>query len=220
MAATGSQGRPGLLYRLAVAFVSRSRNLMRFRIRTGWLRLRLGLVQRMAGARVSIGRRVCLGRRVQVFLLPGGELEIGDGVRLHDDVMLVIHSGARLTLGPGAYVGPGGEVHARELVEIGAGCLLAGQVVVIDHDHAFDLVSPVREKEVVSSPVRVGDGCWLATRVVVARGATIGRHSVVGAGAVVTSEIPEGSVAGGVPARVLREHSRTEHPDRPRTEPE
>ena len=204
MATSVPPARPGLLYRLAVAGKTRLRNFIRFRCRPAWLRMRLGLVRRGAGAQVQIGRRLSLGRGVRVYLLPGGELEIGEGARLHDGVVLVIHQGARLSIGRGVYVGPGGEIHARERVEIGAGCLLAGQVTVIDHDHVFDLVSPVREKEISASAVTIGEGCWLATRVVVARGATIGRHSVIGAGAVVTTEIPEGSVAGGVPARVVR----------------
>jgi acetyltransferase-like isoleucine patch superfamily enzyme len=180
------------------------RNLVRFGLRPAWLRVRLGWTAWGNRASARIGRGLSLGRGVQIFLLPGSELVLADRVRLCDGVVLVAREGARLEIGEGTYVGPRSELHAAAAVTVGASCLLAGDCLVIDHDHAFDLVGPVREKELVSRPIVVGDGTWLATRVLVAAGSTIGPSSVIAGGASVTGDIPSGSLAGGVPARILR----------------
>ena len=56
-----------------------------------------------------------------------------------------------------------------------------------------------------AEPIVVGDNVWLSAGVIVCPGVTIGDDTVVGAGAVVTRDLPAGVVAVGVPARVLRE---------------
>jgi acetyltransferase-like isoleucine patch superfamily enzyme len=52
--------------------------------------------------------------------------------------------------------------------------------------------------------VNIGDGAWLAARVTVLPGAQIGAGAVIAAGSVVSGHIPDGAVAGGIPARILR----------------
>ncbi|MBS2024318.1 MAG: hypothetical protein JST92_18095 [Deltaproteobacteria bacterium] len=56
-----------------------------------------------------------------------------------------------------------------------------------------------------SAPIVLEPGCWLGARVTVLAGVTIGRGAVIAAGAVVTKDIPPNTLAGGVPARVIRE---------------
>ena len=55
-------------------------------------------------------------------------------------------------------------------------------------------------------PVRIGWGSWLGTNTVVLPGVSIGRHVAVGAGAVVTSDLPDNAVAVGAPARVVKQY--------------
>jgi acetyltransferase-like isoleucine patch superfamily enzyme len=88
-------------------------------------------------------------------------------------------------------------------IDIGADCLLAPGVFVTASDYGTSaghriLDQPRRERD-----VRIGDDCWLGTGVVVVAGVEIGDGCVVGAGAVVTRSLPPGSVAVGVPARVV-----------------
>jgi acetyltransferase-like isoleucine patch superfamily enzyme len=88
-------------------------------------------------------------------------------------------------------------------VHVGADCLLAPGVFVTASDYgtaagARLLDQPRRERD-----VRIGDDCWLGTGVVVVAGVEIGDGCVVGAGAVVTRSLPPGSIAVGVPARVV-----------------
>ncbi len=79
-------------------------------------------------------------------------------------------------------------------------------VYVTDQNHAFDrLDTPIGRQASPEHPVRIGAGSWLGTNAVVLPGVTIGRHVAVGAGSVVTSDLPDHTVAVGVPARVIRE---------------
>lgn len=56
-----------------------------------------------------------------------------------------------------------------------------------------------------AKPIHIEDGCWIGARVTVLGGVRIGRGSVVAAGAVVTRDVPENCLVGGVPARLLRQ---------------
>ena len=92
-----------------------------------------------------------------------------------------------------------------EGIEIGDNVLVGSSVTVLDSD--FHEIDP--EKRVGGNPktgkVVLGDNVWIGDRVMILKGTTIGKNSVVAAGAVVSGEFPANVVIGGVPARVIRE---------------
>ncbi len=113
-----------------------------------------------------------------------------------------IFSRAGARIGPRAYVGP--RCHLG-LAHIGADALLAADVHVTSGAHIHgtnDTSVPIRDQQGTVSVVTIGQGAWIGSAAVVM--ADVGRDSIVGAGAVVTSPIPDGVVAVGVPARVIR----------------
>jgi maltose O-acetyltransferase len=89
-------------------------------------------------------------------------------------------------------------------VRIGAACQVAPRVQFITATHPID-PEPRRIGWESAKPIVLGDNVWLSSGVIVCPGVTIGDHTVVGAGAVVTRDLPAGVVAMGVPARVIRE---------------
>ncbi|MGZ4171241.1 MAG: acyltransferase, partial [Solirubrobacteraceae bacterium] len=91
-------------------------------------------------------------------------------------------------------------------LRIGRGVLTARGIYIADHTHEFtDPQTPVREQGLTQvAPVEIGDGAWLGENVVVRPGVRIGRGAVVGANSVVTADVPDGGVAVGAPARVVR----------------
>ena len=113
----------------------------------------------------------------------------------------------RLHVGDGTSIAGHCVISAVEQVTIGRSVLLARNVYVSDHSHAFDDRSlPVLEQGVADvAPVEIADGAWLGQNTVVTPGVRIGRGAVIGANSVVTSDVPDGTVAVGVPARVIRE---------------
>lgn len=123
-----------------------------------------------------------------------------------------VFSSTAATIGPRAYVGPGCHLG---WVNIEADALLAAGVHIPSgaHTHGIDDPSkPIREQPTRKTPVRVGAGSWIGSNAIVL--ADVGSEAVVGAGAVVTRPVPSHTVAGGVPARVLRDRH---HPLKSRT---
>ena len=90
-------------------------------------------------------------------------------------------------------------------IEIGDKVLVGSSVTVLDSD--FHDISP--EKRIGGTPktgkVVIADNVWIGDRVTILKGTTVGKNSVVAAGAVVSGEFPANVVIGGVPAKVIRE---------------
>ena len=113
-----------------------------------------------------------------------------------------IFSSASASIGDRAYVGP--RCHLGWAL-IGDNALLAAGVHVPSGSKTHgidDLTIPIRDQPTTKAPVRIGNGTWIGSAAVVM--ADVGRDSVIAAGAVVTRPIPDRTIAGGVPARVLR----------------
>ena len=102
-------------------------------------------------------------------------------------------------------------------ITIGATCQIAPRVQLLTATHPVD-PSARRDGWEYGKPITLADNVWLGGGVIVCPGVSIGQDTVVGAGAVVTRDLPAGVVAAGVPARVLREigdGDRVEVPGRP-----
>ncbi len=90
-------------------------------------------------------------------------------------------------------------------VSIGSHVNLAQGITVTALNHVFaDGGKRIDEQGVQTQPVTIADDVWIGANAVVLPGVSIGRHSVVAAGAVVTKDVPEGSLVAGVPARVIK----------------
>jgi acetyltransferase-like isoleucine patch superfamily enzyme len=113
----------------------------------------------------------------------------------------VVRIGARCVIGKGS------AVIGHQHIEIGDDVWTGNHVYVTDANHGYvDLEQPVGRQFAAPRPVRIGSGSWLGHGALVVGGATIGEHVVVGAGAVVTGDLPDYSVAVGNPARVIRRY--------------
>jgi acetyltransferase-like isoleucine patch superfamily enzyme len=159
-------------------------------------------------ARYRLRRATAIGRWVKVEGRPvirnRGTLIIGDRAHLNSTIVrseLVTYSGGRLEIGARTFVNYGCSIAAHERISIGRNCLIGPYVNIIDNQYHSLLDRMTRPP---SSPVVIGDNVWIGTRAIILPGVTIGDHAVIGAGAVVTHDVPARSVAAGNPARVLR----------------
>ncbi len=107
-------------------------------------------------------------------------------------------------MGPHGYIGPGCEIPAN--VRIGKYVMIASEVLITGNDHIIDKpgVAIIFSGRPTSRPTTIQDDVWIGSRAIVMRGVTIGRGSVVAAGAVVTRDVEPYSIVGGVPARKIR----------------
>jgi acetyltransferase-like isoleucine patch superfamily enzyme len=130
---------------------------------------------------------LCIGRR-------------GKGFTAARDVTIVSPAGLRL--GQDVYFAKGTWVNAFGGVEIEDEVMLGPYVVISSTTHGFRDGSVYRGGTHPAA-VKIGRGSWLAAHVAVAAGVTIGRGALIGANAVVTDDVPDNVLAGGVPARVI-----------------
>ena len=116
-------------------------------------------------------------------------------------VEFVARKGARIVIGDHTFINYGSSISAFEMVMIGRHCFLGHYTFIIDnseHDIRQHLMLPP------SKPVVIEDHVWIASRVIILPGVRIGCHAVIGAGSVVTKDIPPYCVAVGNPARIVR----------------
>lgn len=140
---------------------------------------------------IHIGRDVLIGPQVALSagMVPGQPLVSDEIVRIGDRCL----------------IGRGSSIAGHLSIEIGDDVYFGPNVYVTDQNHGFDRPDlPIGRQLQPERPVVIGPGSWLGTNVVVLPGVTIGRQVAVGAGSVVTTDLPDGVIAAGVPARVLR----------------
>lgn len=131
-----------------------------------------------------------------------GRLVLGAHVQLDGrlfPVRLTTLPGAVLEIGRGCYLNRGTAIAAARSVRLGEDCLVGEWVSILDTDF-----HPVHgDQPVAVSPVEIGNNVWLGNRATILRGVHIGDHAVVGAGAVVTHDLPARAIAVGNPARLV-----------------
>ena len=110
--------------------------------------------------------------------------------------------GKNITLGRRVFINSGCRFQDQGGITIGDDCLIGHNVVIATLNHDM---RPSRRADLIPHPVVIGRNVWLGANVTVLPGVTIGGDAVVGAGSVVTKDVPAGSIAVGSPARVVRE---------------
>lgn len=172
-----------------------------------WRFIRLRLTHRdvVVTGPLFLGRRVTFERRRNL-----GRIIVGRWVHIGDGTVLRAHEGT-LRIGDKCVFGQNNTVNCHLDVSIGSDCIIADWVYVGDFDHRTELTSlPIRSQGLIKSPVTVEPDVWLGVKSTILRGALIGRGSVIAANSVVRGAIPEYSIAGGVPAKVLVDRRRRE----------
>lgn len=171
---------------------------------------KLPLAREVALGRLYL-RRCARGPYVRVVgrpflrIAPTGRIELGERVRIISEITraeLAVGPGARLVIGARTFLNYGCSLGATQLIQIGERCLVGNYVNIIDNNF-HDLYD--RTRMPAPQPVIIEDDVWLGTRAIVLPGVHIGRGAVVGAGSVVTDDVPAWSVVAGNPARVVRQ---------------
>jgi acetyltransferase-like isoleucine patch superfamily enzyme len=163
----------------------------------GLLLLGRPIVNRAAGSRITIGSGVTLC---------SSSRHAGLGVD-HPVILRTMRPGAEIQIGDRCGIS-GGTILAVRHIEIGADCLLGANVTVVDSDfHPLDARrrhDPPESDAIAVAPVRIESNVFIGTNAIVLKGVTIGSNSVIGAGSVVTTDIPANVIAAGNPCRVIR----------------
>ncbi|MDX6698235.1 MAG: hypothetical protein QOE65_1632 [Solirubrobacteraceae bacterium] len=185
--------------------------LLRFMRRHGMLNLSYGrLILRLGWLKLRWGRR--LRTDGLCFVGPGVKLEIGRGAVLHlgrwswlgHGCKVRVHEG-EVSIGAKTVLGQECTISAFQHISIGRECVVADRVMLIDFDHGIvEVERPIRHQGIYKRDVNVGNNCWIGYGACILRGVTVGDNCVIGTNAVVTKQVPDNAIIGGVPARVIR----------------
>jgi acetyltransferase-like isoleucine patch superfamily enzyme len=167
---------------------------------TPWQRLRLKT--QLAFHSVHHGSALELEGRLPL-IHNAGQIRLGDHVVLRSAqarVELHTFSSGYLSIGHHSYLNQGCTLAATDRIEIGERCLI-GEFVAI-HDTHFHRTEPARP--VTTAPIRIGHNVWIGHRAIILAGVTIGDHAIIGAGAIVTKNVPARTIVAGNPAKPVR----------------
>lgn len=134
---------------------------------------------------------------VRKFFYRLSGLRLGRGATLHMGVRFFFPG--NITIGEGTIVGDHAFLDGRSAISIGKHTDIASQVMIYNSEH--DLNDP--SFKAIEEPVTIGDYCFIGPRVIILPGVHIGHGAVVAGGAVVTKDVPAGSIVGGIPAKVI-----------------
>lgn len=109
--------------------------------------------------------------------------------------------GKNITVGKNVFINSGCHFQDQGGITIGDGVLIGHNVVLATLNHDF---SPKKRSTLHPAPIVIGENVWIGSNATVVPGVTIGNGSIIAAGAVVTKNVPENVVAGGVPAKIIK----------------
>ncbi len=154
--------------------------------------------QVQAGKNVYIGKHCALKGKSNIVL--------DDGVTVRPYAQ-IWSGGGTVRIGRGPEIGERCRISIANSLEIGEKVLLSPNVYITDCDHEYRNIDvPVIEQGIVQKgqAVSIGDGSYIGINTVIVGNVKIGKHCVIGANSVVTKDVPDYSVAVGIPARVIK----------------
>lgn len=158
---------------------------------------------------LKIGRGANLGRCV--INIAGNArqgkpyaVEIGEGTLIHDSTIIATHGGF-VHIGNKVSLHPFSVIYGYGGVSIGNGTRIATSTVIVASTHGMDDPDSKIADSWTGEGIVIGEDVWLGAGVRILDGTKIGNQSVIGAGAVVTKDIPDAVVAVGVPAKVVKQ---------------
>jgi len=165
---------------------------------------------------VKLGRGAMAQGRARIQCL-AGTISLGDGVILrsrdfgyHTQIaaptkLMTDTPDARIEIGERSRLN-GTTVHAKSQIKIGADCFLAAGTTIVDsHGHAMDAALRAAGKRDRPAPISLGNRVWTGQGVIILKGVTIGDDVIIGAGSVVSTDLPPKTLCSGQPAQVLQE---------------
>jgi len=200
-----------MLYRLQrVMFIARVRLL------ATWHRAKIDLhvapdVRIARGVRIEVEPRtrmeVRLGPRTRFddgvyLMLRGGRIDCGPDTWLRRDVILNVSG--ELTFVDGNIMSWGTTIHCAESVRLEPLASAAEDVTISDSAHYFTTPDTFFYRNTRTRPVVIGANTWLCPKATVTQGVRIGSHCIIASNSVAISDVPEGHLASGVPARDIR----------------
>jgi acetyltransferase-like isoleucine patch superfamily enzyme len=165
--------------------------------RWAWLKLRWrGRLQTDGICFVCPGVKFEIGREAKVELGRWSWIGHGSKIRAHE---------GQVSIGAKSVLGQECTISAYQNISIGRECIIADRVMMIDFDHGVvEVERPIREQGIYKRDVVIGNNVWIGYGACLLRGVIVGDNAVIGTSSVVTCDVPDNAVVGGIPARLIR----------------
>jgi len=154
--------------------------------------------------RISLGKKVQLARSVSLLTGSQGYISVGSlsGIGCFTMLQAV---GGNISIGEDTTIGEFSSLYGQGGLQIGNNVMIAAGCRIIPNQHTFDdPYATINKQPCRSSGITIHDGVWIGANVCILDGVTIGGGAIVGAGSVVTRDIPDYAIAVGVPAKVIK----------------
>lgn len=141
--------------------------------------------------------------RTKLYIRENGRLLIHGYNQIGCGSLIWVLEGGQISFaGEGTFTAGKNLIVSKEQVRIGRGVQIAWGVTISDHDFHRTYANGIQNIE--TAPVSIEDGVWIGMNATILKGVTIGERAIVGAGAVVTKDVPARSMVAGVPAKVIK----------------
>jgi acetyltransferase-like isoleucine patch superfamily enzyme len=126
----------------------------------------------------------------------------------HRVIIVALESKSQILIGSGTGIS-GAVIHCRSSIEIGRFVGIGANVKIFDHDfhpiHYLERRLGAISENIKTKPVVIEDDCWIGGNVIILKGVTIGRGAIIGAGSVITKDVPPFTIWAGNPAKFVRD---------------
>lgn len=154
---------------------------------------------------IKSGKSCVIKRNSEFHLTDNAILEIGNNVTIQE------YSFFQLTMpkpvvkiGDEVVIGRYNMITAKGNITIGSYTRTGAFVQILDQSHGFEKDKLIMDQEAIIEDTFIGEDCWIGTGAKILKGVTIGNGVVIGANAVVTKDIPDNAIVGGVPAKIIK----------------
>jgi acetyltransferase-like isoleucine patch superfamily enzyme len=158
------------------------------------------------GERIKTGKNVFIDDKVLIYQEPqAGTVQLADRVKIHEDTHILVGRGGSVNIGADTSIHRGCQIESYQAsINIGCRVEIAPRCAFQSFDHGMEPELPISKQPLTTKgPINIEDDAWLGYGVIVLSGVCIGKGAVIGAGSVVTRDVPSGAIAVGVPARVV-----------------
>lgn len=162
---------------------------------------------------LALSKNCFIGDGVTIYQdRDGKNVVLMEGVHIHQRTTLQTGKGGKIIIGKGSHIQPSCQISAyKGSVHIGKNAEIAPNCAFYPYDHSFFPNVPVRKQELQSKgDIVIGNNVWIGYGVVILAGVHVHDGAVIGAGSVVTNDIPENKIAAGNPARIINSRDRLE----------
>lgn len=154
---------------------------------------------------IVAGKNCVIKHNSEFHLTDGAVLKIGNNVVIQDYAFIQLTKpNPRVTIGNDVVIGRHNMITAKGNITIGSYTRIGAFVQILDQGHGFEKNKLIMDQNAIIEDTTIGEDCWIGTGAKILKGVKIGKGVVIGANAVVTKDIPDYAIVGGIPAKIIK----------------